>query len=81
MDDSFSTSMNDIPLFYFFDKNQIGPWPLLQENQDAEPVSVEQLIGKLSAYQIHSFIEMYVIPDEKSSSQFVIQVTKTNYYY
>ena len=42
-----------------------------QEHQQA---SLEHLIGTLAAFQVHSFVDIYVTQDERNSSQYILQV-------
>lgn len=36
--------------------------------------SVEHLMGMLAAFQVHSFVDIYVTQDERNSSQYILQV-------
>jgi hypothetical protein len=47
-------------LFFFFDEDRVGPWPLLQGDQWTEDqVSLEHLIATLAAYQVR-FIFIFI---------------------
>lgn len=67
--------VEELSLFYFFEPDQVGPWPLLfSPDQWNDSISLEHLIGVLAAYQVHSFLDIYVTQDERNTSQFMLQV-------
>ena len=47
-----------------------------QQQQPHQQASLEHLIGTLAAFQVHSFVDIYVTQDERNSSQYVLQVRK-----
>ena len=76
-EDSHYTDAKELPIFQFFD-DDIGPWPLLHGKVKGQ-LPVERLIGTLAAYQVHSFVDVYVTPDEKNSPLYTIQVWKVGF--
>ena len=39
-----------------------------------QQASLEHLIGTLAAFQVHSFVDIYVTQDERNSSKYILQV-------
>lgn len=74
-EDGDFVAVEELSLFYFFEPDQVGPWPMLMNyDQWNDTVSLEHLIGILAAYQVHSFLDIYVAQDERNISQFTLQV-------
>jgi len=57
-----------------------APWPMLaastDADADAEASSVERVMAHLAAFQVHSFVDVHVTPDERNASQYVLQFFK-----
>ncbi|XP_059472618.1 neprilysin-1-like [Neocloeon triangulifer] len=81
MDRNFRTShykqYEDLPVFALLSAGQLGMWPLLRKAPwDPKEFQLHRLLGELSVYQVHTLLEMYVTPDEKNASQYMLQFYK-----
>ena len=68
--------MADSPIFSLLTEEQLGVWPLLAEDEwQEDQYDLERLLAQLALYQVHTFFDSYVMPDERNSSMYTLQVS------
>ncbi|XP_063853940.1 neprilysin-1-like isoform X2 [Scylla paramamosain] len=67
----------DSPIFTLLSPDHLGAWPLINpEKWDPNEFNLEDLLAKLALYQVHTFFEFYITPDERNSSMYTLQFYK-----
>lgn len=69
--------MADSPIFNLLSPDYLGAWPLVNPDRwNASGFNMEDLLAKLALYQVHTFFEFYITPDERNSSMYTLQFYK-----
>ncbi|XP_071545474.1 membrane metallo-endopeptidase-like 1 [Panulirus ornatus] len=69
--------MADSPIFDLLTAEQLGEWPLLAPDRWNETqYNLERLLAQLTLYQVHTFLDSYITPDERNSSMYTLQFYK-----
>ncbi|CAL4093125.1 unnamed protein product, partial [Meganyctiphanes norvegica] len=69
--------MADSPIFNLLSSEHLGAWPLLDpDNWSDDQYDLEGLLANLTLYQVHTFLESYITPDEKNSSIYTLHFYK-----
>lgn len=68
--------MADSPIFDLLTEEHLGPWPLIAAEGawNDSFYDLERLLAQLTLYQVHTFFGSYILPDEKNSSVYTLQV-------
>ncbi|XP_064094296.1 neprilysin-1-like [Macrobrachium nipponense] len=70
--------MADSPIFDLLTAEQLGVWPILvgADDWNDEQYNLERLLAQLTLYQVHTFLDSYITPDERNSSMYTLQFYK-----
>nr|XP_053632515.1 neprilysin-1-like [Cherax quadricarinatus]XP_053632516.1 neprilysin-1-like [Cherax quadricarinatus] len=69
--------MADSPIFDLLTAEQLGQWPLLAPDRWNEShYNLERILAQLTLYQVHTFLDSYITPDERNSTMYTLQFYK-----
>ncbi|XP_050703430.1 neprilysin-1-like isoform X1 [Eriocheir sinensis] len=69
--------MADSPIFTLLSPEHLGVWPLVNPDRwNSTLFNLEDLLARLTLYQVHTFFESYITPDERNSSVYTLQFYK-----
>jgi hypothetical protein len=65
--------MADSPIFEILTEEKLGLWPILDDRWTDDMYDLEDLLGHLTVYQVNTFFDSYITPDERNSSMYSLQ--------
>ncbi|KAF2361217.1 Peptidase M13 N-terminal domain [Trinorchestia longiramus] len=68
--------MADSPIFEILTEKKLGLWPILDDRWSEDMYDLENLLGHLTVYQVNTFFDSYITPDERNSSVYSLQFYK-----